>query len=320
MLDPESLYLAQSGALENQRLHNLPLVISLSHPVDAGGTAGLLSEVLLKELKNVPIVEFDADQLHDYRARRPRIRYVKDHFEDPVLPMLKLYAVEDRLGKPFLLLAGAEPDLQWQRFIEAFVQLTQRLEVSVALSVSGFPMPVPHTRPFPVTAHGSRKDLLKGISGWRPVAEMSGSLSALLEVALADVGIGTAGFGINVPQYLAEAELPQSSLLAMEHLSIAAKLSLPTDQLIDASEAAMKQINEQVEMNPEISTMISRLEESYDFNIKNVESQMLSLAEREEGNLPDRDELGAVIEDYLAHMDQNPDDGGAAPEERQIDS
>lgn len=304
MLEPDNLYLSQAGALSNERLRGLPLVIALSHPHDAGGTAGHLADVLLKELKNVPIVEFDADQLHDYRARKPRIRFVEDHFENPVMPQLKLYAVEDRLGTPFLLLAGAEPDLQWQRFVRGVVDIAEKLEVSVGLLVTAFPVPVPHTRPLPVSAHGSRKDLTRGISAWKPVAEVPSSVSSLLEVSLTEAGIGTAGFAINVPQYLAEAELPQASLLAMEHLSMAAKLSLPTDQLLDATDAANAQINEQVEANPEIATMISRLEENYDFNMKNAASQMLSLEEREQGKIPDRDELGATIEAYLARFNE----------------
>ncbi len=302
MLDPENLYLAQAGALNKDGLRGLPLVIALSHPQDAGATAGHLAEVLLKELKNVPIIEFDSDQLHDYRARRPRIRFVEDHYESPVLPELKLYAVEDRLGKPFLLLAGAEPDLQWQRFVKSVVNIAEKLEVSVGLLVSGFPMPVPHTRPLPVSAHGTRKDLTRGISAWNPIAELPASVSSLLEVSLSEAGIGTAGFAINVPQYLSEAELPQSALLAMEHLSMAAKLSLPTDQLLDASNSAQLQIAAQVEANPEIGVMIGRLEENYDYNIRSGGSQMLSLAEREEGKIPNRDELGAAIEAYLAGL------------------
>ncbi len=302
MLDPENLYLAQAGALNKDGLRGLPLVIALSHPQDAGATAGHLAEVLLKELKNVPIIEFDSDQLHDYRARRPRIRFVEDHYESPVLPELKLYAVEDRLGKPFLLLAGAEPDLQWQRFVKSVVNIAEKLEVSVGLLVSGFPMPFPHTRPLPVSAHGTRKDLTRGISAWNPIAELPASVSSLLEVSLSEAGIGTAGFAINVPQYLSEAELPQSALLAMEHLSMAAKLSLPTDQLLDASNSAQLQIAAQVEASPEIGVMIGRLEENYDYNIRSGGSQMLSLAEREEGKIPNRDELGAAIEAYLAGL------------------
>ena len=164
MLNPEDLYLANTKILDDPRMHGLTLVIALSSPQDAGSTAGQLGQVLLSELKNIEIVEFDSDQLHDYRARRPYIRYEKDHFEKPQYPQLKLYAVEDSLDKPFLLLTGAEPDLQWQRFEKAVLTIAQRVKPSLVVLVSAFPMPVPHTRPFPITAHGSRKDLIRGIS------------------------------------------------------------------------------------------------------------------------------------------------------------
>ena len=69
MLNPEDLYLANTKILDDPRMHGLTLVIALSSPQDAGSTAGQLGQVLLSELKNIEIVEFDSDQLHDYRAR-----------------------------------------------------------------------------------------------------------------------------------------------------------------------------------------------------------------------------------------------------------
>lgn len=308
MAQAERLYIAHTGIFDNERLKGLPLVIALSHPQDAGGTAGHLGEVLLHELENVPVIEFDADRLHDYRARKPRITFKKDHFTDPVLPELKIYAVEDRLGKPFLLLTGAEPDLLWQRFTQEMVDLAQKLEISVALTVSAYPMPVPHTRPLPVTAHGSRKDLTRGISAYEPEALVSGSASSLLEVRLTEAGIGTAGFSVNVPQYLSESELPQTALVAMEHLSHAAQLSLPSDRLRELSENVQVQINEQAHANPEIQRMIQRLEESYDANAAQG-FQATPLAQRPAGRVPSRDEIGAEIEAYLAHIDREKDHG-----------
>ncbi|WP_237232711.1 proteasome assembly chaperone family protein [Rothia nasisuis] len=310
MTPTEKLYIAQAGVFENDRLKGLPLVVALSHPQDAGGTAGHLGEVLLHELDNVPVVEFDSDMLHDYRNRRPRITFKKDHYVDPVLPELKLYAVEDRLGKPFLLLTGTEPDLLWQRFTSDVVDIAQRLEVSVALSVTAFPMPVPHTRPLPVTAHGSRKDLTVGISAYQPEALVPGSVSSLLEVRLTEAGIGTAGFSVNVPQYLSESELPQTALVAMEHLSLAAKLSLPSDRLRELSENVQIQIDEQAHANPDILRMIQRLEESYDANAAQGFGA-LPLSERAAGQVPNRDEIGAEVEAFLAQLNRKSrgDDG-----------
>ncbi|WHS49729.1 PAC2 family protein [Rothia sp. SD9660Na] len=304
MTHEDRLYIAHAGAFENDRLRGLPLVIALSHPQDAGGTAGHLGEVLLHELDNVPVIEFDADRLHDYRSRKPRITFKKDHYTNPVLPELKLYAVEDRLGKPFLLLTGAEPDLLWQRFTADVVDIAQRLEVSVAMSVTGFPMPVPHTRPIPVTAHGSRKDLTVGISSFQPEALVPGSVSSLLEVRLTEAGIGTAGFAVNVPQYLSESELPQTALVAMEHLSLAAKLSLPSDRLRELSENVQLQIDEQASASPEIQMMIQRLEESYDANAAQGFGS-LPLSERAAGRVPSRDEIGDEVEAFLAQLDHN---------------
>ena len=147
MLNPEDLYLANIKILDDPRMHGLTLVIALSSPQDAGSTAGQLGQVLLSELKNIEIVEFDSDQLHNYRARRPFVHYEKDHFENPQYPQLKLYAVEDSLDQPFLLLTGAEPDLQWQRFQKALLGIVRRLRPTPCPCRIPDPSPSPRTVP-----------------------------------------------------------------------------------------------------------------------------------------------------------------------------
>jgi hypothetical protein len=254
--------------------------------------------VLLSELKNIEIVEFDSDQLHDYRARRPYIRYEKDHFEQPQYPQLKLYAVEDSLDKPFLLLTGAEPDLQWQRFEKAVLTIAQRVKPSLVVLVSAFPMPVPHTRPFPITAHGSRKDLIRGISPWKPSADVHATVTNLLEVLFTENGIDTVGFGVNIPQYISEADLPQGTLTALEHVGMAAHLSLPTENLREAARHVHSQINDQVKQNPEIGRMITTMEENYDENFRTSDIAV-PLSRRDAHNVPSRDEIGALFERFL---------------------
>ena len=294
MLNPEDLYLANTKILDDPRMHGL----TLSSPQDAGSTAGQLGQVLLSELKNIEIVEFDSDQLHNYRARRPFVHYEKDHFENPQYPQLKLYAVEDSLDQPFLLLTGAEPDLQWQRFQKALLGIVRRLQPSLIVLVSAYPMPVPHTRPFPVTAHGSRKDLIRGISPWKPTADMHATITNLLEVLFTDNGYDTVGFGVNIPQYISEADLPQGTLIALEHVGMAAHLSLPTDDLREAARHVHGQINDQVKQNPEIGRMITTMEENYDENYRTSDIA-IPLSRRDANNIPSRDEIGALVERFL---------------------
>ena len=45
-------------------------------------------------------------------------------------PCLVLHRLTDRDGKPFLLLAGPEPDYQWERVVEAIRQLVVRPSAS----------------------------------------------------------------------------------------------------------------------------------------------------------------------------------------------
>lgn len=306
MQDPHTLYLGHQGLLHDPRLKKLTLVVALTGYAEAGFTSQQVADEILDGLDAEDVAEFDVDQLYDYRSRRPRVRFIEDHFEDFEMPELKLRAVTDGLGQPFLLLSGPEPDLQWQRFVEAVGQLARTLQVRLVVSVSSMPMPVPHTRPLPVTAHGNREDLISGISAWKPIAELSGSAAQMLEVRLAENGFDTVGYTVNVPQYLSDAELPQAAVIAMEHLGAAARLNLPTDRLREASREVGHQIDEQVGSNPEVQSVVRHLEARYDENVS--AGAQRSLLARDESEIPDADELGATIEAFLAEQDEDPTD------------
>ena len=131
---------------------------------------------------------FDADQLIDYRSRRPLISFVEDHLEDYQAPVLALYRLHDGLGQPFLLLAGFEPDLQWERFARAVVGLVETLQVKLVSWIHSIPMPVPHTRPIGVTVHGNRPDLVEGISTWKPTVDFPAAVGHVLEYRLSEAG------------------------------------------------------------------------------------------------------------------------------------
>jgi hypothetical protein len=103
------------------------------------------SQYLLETLEVREIVQFDADALLDYRARRPTMYFDQDHLTDYRPAKLSLYLAKDEMGQQFLLLTGFEPDFQWERFTQAVLQLVQRYEVKDTTWVHAIPMPTPHT-------------------------------------------------------------------------------------------------------------------------------------------------------------------------------
>jgi len=96
---------------------------------DAGHAIRLSAEHLKNTLDIELVASFAIDELLDYRSRRPLMTFKTDHFTNYEEPELNLYALHDSVGTPFLLLAGMEPDLRWERFITAVRLLAERLGV-----------------------------------------------------------------------------------------------------------------------------------------------------------------------------------------------
>ncbi|NHU84379.1 PAC2 family protein [Kocuria sp. JC486] len=300
MVDPSELYMANASLLDDARLHGAPLLISLTGYAEGGQISDQVRETLLESLPHEVLARFDPDQLQDYRARRPHVRFVEDHFERTENADLALYGLTDSLGRPFSLLTGPEPDLQWNRFVEAVIQLAQRLDTSIVMNVTGVPMPVPHTRPFLVSVHGNRTDLVEQNHNQRPVAEMSSSVAQQLEIRFGEVGMDTIGFTVHVPQYLADARLPQITVAAFEHAAAATGLTLPTDALRDSGAEVLHRVDEQVAAAPEVQAVIESMENRYDE--LTAQAPQRSLLAGDESELPDADEIGAAVEAFLANQ------------------
>jgi hypothetical protein len=301
LLDPQSLYIRDDALFSSTELRGLNLVMGFTGFADAGHVVRQITAELLDTLDAQMIAEFDADQLMDYRSRRPQISFVEDHLQDYQAPSLALYRLVDGLGSPFLLLAGFEPDLQWERFARAVVGLVEELDVNLVTWIHSIPMPVPHTRPVGVTVHGNRPELIEGISVWKPTVEVPAAVGHILELRLTEAGRNVAGYVIHVPHYLAEAEYPTAAVAGLEYLGAATSLMLPTDRLREAGREVGRQIAEQIEASEEVQQVVSRLETRYDEKAEGTVRR--SLLADENDQLPNADALGAAVEAYLARKE-----------------
>jgi hypothetical protein len=298
LLDPDALYVSNAELFDDPALRGLNLVMGFTGFADAGHVVKQITAELLDTLDSEVVAVFDADQLMDYRSRRPHVTFVEDHLQDYQAPTLALYRLVDGLGKPFLFLAGFEPDLQWERFARAVVRIVEHLDVNLVTWIHSIPMPVPHTRPVGVTVHGNRPELIEGISVWKPTVEVPAAVGHILELRLTEAGRNIAGYVIHVPHYLAEAEYPNAAVAGLEYLGAAASLMLPTDRLRESGREVGRQIAEQLEASEEVQQVVSRLETRYDEKAEGTVRRSLLADENDE--LPNADALGAAVEAYLA--------------------
>ena len=301
LLDPDALYVSNAELFDDPSLRGLNLVMGFTGFADAGHVVKQITAELLDTLESEVVAVFDADQLMDYRSRRPHVTFVEDHLQDYQAPNLALYRLVDGLGKPFLFLAGFEPDLQWERFARAVVRIVEHLDVNLVTWIHSIPMPVPHTRPVGVTVHGNRPELIEGISVWKPTVEVPAAVGHILELRLTEAGRNIAGYVIHVPHYLAEAEYPNAAVAGLEYLGAATSLVLPTDRLREAGREVGRQIAEQLAASEEVQQVVSRLETRYDEKAEGTVRRSLLADENDE--LPNADALGAAVEAYLARKE-----------------
>ena len=313
MLDPQALYAFEPQALaaveaafgarggEAAGAASGPVLLHFFEGfMDAGEAGAQVVEHLLEDGDRQLLARFDADRLVDYRARRPAMVFDRDKWTSYEAPAIDLHLLHDATGAPFLLLSGSEPDVEWERFGAAVLQVVEQLGVRLTVNFHGIPMGVPHTRPVGLTPHGNREDLLGLYPRWFEKVQVPASIAALLEFRLAEAGHDVIGFATHVPHYLARTPYPQAAVAVLEAVQAATGLVLPGVSLRSRQDEVRTDIDQQIaEGDGELRSAVAGLEQQYDAVAGAADRENL-LAEP--ADLPSADELGRAFEEFLAEQ------------------
>jgi hypothetical protein len=298
VLDPRLLYSFNPqvwGSLES----NAPVLIhTLDGYIDAGGVTHGVGAYLLEQCEHEVLVEFDHDQLHDYRSRRPHMVFDTNHWAGMTDYSLVIHKLLDVAGRPFLLLRGPEPDTQWNRTAAAVLGNAERLKSAGLVTVSGVPMAVPHTRPTLVTAHATDPELVSGNPVWIDRVQLPGSFSHMLEFRAGEAGLLGRGFVAHVPHYLTQATFPQAIAAVLDRVGEATGLVFPMQALAARATENLASIDAETAEDADFPTVVAALEEQYD-----------QLRSSGAAAVPSADEIGAAVEQFLAEQDPPPDFG-----------
>jgi predicted ATP-grasp superfamily ATP-dependent carboligase len=295
MMDPADLYTVDEAVAAKLAQAHPVLITQLDGFVDAGQAGRLLSAHLLEHLDNEVLAEFDHDQLHDYRSRRPAMIFDTDRWKSYADLHLRLHRVVDEQGEVFLLLSGPEPDVQWERLSAALVQLVEMLGVRLTVSVHGIPMAVPHTRPVTLTAHATDSALVQGYRSWIDRVEVPASFTGLLEFRLGQLDRKAMGFAAHVPHYLAQAAFPEAALTLVRSLNQATGLAVPLDALEKSSAGNLADIAGEMAGSAEVQELVGTLEQQYD----------VMKAEQQSDPVPSAEEIAAEFEKFLADREKD---------------
>ncbi len=275
----------------------------LIHALDGFLGAGSAARMAAEQLRTGHgqlIHEFDVDAMFDYRARRPMIAFREDHYAEYDDPTLQVILEHDDNGMPYFLLAGPEPDFHWEQFVSEVHDVIEEHGVPLTLGLGAVPMGVPHTRPSMITAHGTRPDLVDRQNLWSAQVMVPSSAQSLLEYRLGQWGHDAAGYVVHVPHYLAQIDYPTASLALIDALVDRTGLSIDVESLKARQEAALVEIEQQIEEQGGQS-LLGGLEEQYDAFTRGAAQSLLASDE----DLPSGDELADQFEQFLARQRKN---------------
>jgi predicted ATP-grasp superfamily ATP-dependent carboligase len=280
----------------------LAMVLVLDGFLDAGSAAALASRHLIEQSGGGRVVAtFEVDEFHDYRARRPPMSFVRDHYEQYDAPRLVVRLLADAAGTPYLLMHGPEPDNRWEAFAAAVRHVVERLGVTRVIGMGAVPMAVPHTRPIAVTHHANNPDLLSADSPWRGELRIPSSAQALLELRLGETGHDAMGFVSHIPHYLAQLDFPQASVSLLEQVELAGRIAVDLSTLREAARARDEEIATYLAANTEVLEVVQALEQQYDAFARAEEEGTSLLADDEP--IPTGEEIGRQFEQFLAGLD-----------------
>lgn len=286
---------------------SLTLVLVLDGFLDAGNAAARAAQHLIDlgegfDGQSGPVVAtFDVDQFHDYRARRPAMSFVRDHYEGYDAPRLVVRMLRDSGGTPYLLLQGPEPDNRWEAFARAVREVVERFGVTRVVSMGSVPMAVPHTRPIAITHHANRAELLTGDSPWRGELRIPSSAQSLLEIRLGEWGHDALGFVAHIPHYLAQLDYPKASAALLEQVELAGRLTIDLSGLKAEADDREAEIARYLATNEEVEDVVHALERQYDaFELAEESGNSLLAADEP---MPTGEEIGQQFEQFLAGLD-----------------
>jgi hypothetical protein len=286
------------------------MLTALDGFLDAGSASALAVGHLLESSPGRVVASFEVDEFYDYRARRPPMSFVRDHYSDYEAPRLVVRLMHDDQRAPYLLLTGPELDVRWEAFAEAVRAVIESFDVRLTVSMGSVPMAVPHTRPVQVTNHATAKRLLVADNVWRGEIRIPSSAQSLLELRLGEWGHDATGFVAHIPHYVAQFGYPEAAAAMLRQVGVVTGLQWDTAPLDAAAAARQAEIAEQVAESDEVRAVVAGLEQQYDAfhnggpNLLGEEDGALPDA----GDLPTGEELGAQFEQFLAGLDQTEDD------------
>jgi proteasome assembly chaperone (PAC2) family protein len=228
---------------------------------DAASAATTALEAVALSLEAEQIAEIDPEAFYDFQVTRPTIRFSEGQTREVDWPSNSIFAaVDPNAERDLVLLSGIEPNLRWRSFSEAVLEVAQRLEVKMVVTLGALLADVPHSRAVPITGLASDPELVERLNLERSSYEGPTGIVGIVHDACRRHGLTSASLWAAVPHYVAAVPNPKAALALLRRLEGFTGVAIEASELEEAMGRFETQVDRAVASNPEIEELVRRLE------------------------------------------------------------
>ena len=254
---------------------------------DASEAASGTVAYLIGQYDAEPFAIVDPETFINFEETRPTIVVDDGQTRELLWPATRFYAVEmtDR-DHDLVIVLGSEPQLRWQGFARAVIDLLRDVGVKQVVLLGSFLAQIPHTSPVPVMGTSDNPQVLVelGIRG----ANYQGptGIVGVLGHILRQEGFNAMTFWAAAPHYLGTNANPKAMLALLEQASKVLDLSVDGTELATVSGDFESRVNAAMSASTEFTSYVTRLEETVDETTAEI-------------SLSDAAELISEVENFL---------------------
>jgi len=284
--------------------------------IDAGFAATGAVRYLVDQLDAQLIAELDPETYYSFTDTRPRVQ-VQGNSRVPQWPRVEWFAARTPtdVEHDLVLFLAPEPNLRWRTFTHVMLEVLQRLNTEVVISLGAVLAPIHHRARVSMRGRATTDELRQQLRRRRLRSGNYQGPTGITTVLLAAAQErGLAGFSLSAssPNYLANIPNPRVSAAPLRTLSDIAGIPLPLGEIERDARALVEQVDQSLASQPELREAVERLAEMADLS----EPSPPESAPEPQGPPPELPSSAAVLrelEDFLKDLRQNNGGSGSEP-------
>jgi predicted ATP-grasp superfamily ATP-dependent carboligase len=203
------------------------------------------------------------EEFYHFGLTRPEVRFRKDSqtVREVHWPTTDFFLSEEpSLVRDVIVGVGIEPHLKWQTFCGHILELADRAQVSLVITLGALLADVPHTRPIRLSGVASDPELGRRFQTTPTRYEGPTGIIGILNDACRRKNLPAVSLWANVPHYVSEVSNPHAVLALVRPVLDFLEWQADLSELTEGAVEFDRQLARIITQKPEVAKYIQELE------------------------------------------------------------